>query len=68
MLNWLVLALVHHQLGHADEARKYLGRATDFMDRRPATRPFTAAQLSTDVEEAQLLRREADQLILGKKP
>ena len=68
VLNWLVLALVHHQLGHADEARKYLGRATDFMDRRPATRPFTAAQLSTDVEEAQLLRREADQLILGKKP
>jgi serine/threonine protein kinase/WD40 repeat protein/Flp pilus assembly protein TadD len=68
VLNWLALALVHHRLGHADEARKYLDRATEFMDKRPPARPFTAAQLSTDVEEALLIRREADELIRGKKP
>ena len=66
VLNWLVLALVDHQLGHADEVRKYLGRATDFMDKRPATKPFTAVLLSTDVEEARFMRHEADELILGK--
>ncbi len=67
VLNWLALALVHHALGHADEARDYLSRATEFMDKRPASKPFTEALLATDVEEALLLRREADQLILGKK-
>jgi tetratricopeptide (TPR) repeat protein len=68
VLNWLALAMVHHRLGHRGVARKYLAEATDFMDKRPAGKPFTAAQLSTDVEEALLLRREADELILGKKP
>ena len=66
MLNWLALAMTHHRLGHPEEARKYLRQATEFMDGRPATRPFTAALLSTDVEEALILRREADELILGK--
>jgi tetratricopeptide (TPR) repeat protein/WD40 repeat protein len=66
VLNWLVLAMAEHRLGHADEARKYLDRATDYLDNRPPARPFTAVLFSTDAEEAQLLRREADDLIRGK--
>jgi tetratricopeptide (TPR) repeat protein len=66
-LNWLLLAMAHRRLGHAEEARKYLNRATDYLDRRPPMKPFTAVMLSTDAEEAQLLHREANELIHGKK-
>jgi tetratricopeptide (TPR) repeat protein len=66
VLNWLVLAMAHHRLGHAAEADRYLGRATDFLDSRPPTKPFTAEMLSPDAEEAQILRREAEELIRGK--
>jgi tetratricopeptide (TPR) repeat protein len=67
VMDWLVLALCHHRLGHAAEARKYLARATELLARRPPAKLFTAALFSTDVEEAVLMRREADRVILGKE-
>ena len=66
MLNWLALAMAEHRLGHAEEARKYLGQAAERLDRRPPAKPFTAVLFSTDAEEAELLRHEAAELILGK--
>ncbi len=60
-LNWLALALAHHRLGHAEQARKYLGQATELLDKPPATPRFSA-----DVLEGQVLRREAEELIRGR--
>jgi WD40 repeat protein/serine/threonine protein kinase/tetratricopeptide (TPR) repeat protein len=57
--DWLFLAMAHHRLGHAKEAREWLARA----------RPQEAdRRLSWDQRlELQLLRREAEEL-LKKKP
>jgi serine/threonine-protein kinase len=52
-LQWLVLALTHQRLGHADEARRWLDKA----------KQFPAAQLSGHVLDRvyyQCLRREAE--------
>ncbi len=57
-LNWAVLAMAHHRLGHAEEAARWLARA----DRTP-TRGLTFAWW--DGLEFWLLRREARALIHG---
>jgi serine/threonine-protein kinase len=66
VLNWLVLALVHHQLGHQAEAREWLDKATQWLDQ--AT-PKTTGQLvslsAADWIEANVLRREAESLLKG---
>jgi tetratricopeptide (TPR) repeat protein len=53
-LNWLLLALAHHRLGEADEAKRRLEQAI------PPLVPWIAAD---DVVEYQLLRREARQVV-----
>jgi tetratricopeptide (TPR) repeat protein len=55
VLNWLGLALVHCQLGNADEARGWLRKAATWLDQAaPTSLP------ETDWLEAQVLRREAE--------
>jgi tetratricopeptide (TPR) repeat protein len=57
-LNWLGLALVHHERGETQEARRRLGEAIESMEQRVA--PAIQARI-----QGQLLRRELEQL-LGK--
>ncbi len=46
--DWLFLALAHHQLGHADEARNWLAKAKQ-APARPSTRPAWLAKLRHDL-------------------
>jgi Flp pilus assembly protein TadD len=57
-LNWLGLALVHHERGETEEARQWLGKAVDLMEQHPASALHGRI-------EGQLLRREVEGL-LGK--
>jgi serine/threonine protein kinase/WD40 repeat protein/Flp pilus assembly protein TadD len=66
VLNWLVLGMAEQRLGHQEAAKQYLAKATESLDRRPPAKPFTATLFSTDAEEIQIVRREAEALILGK--
>ncbi len=59
-LNYPVLAMAHHRLGHADEARKWLAKAHDVV---PGEASMPDA-IWWDRLEFLLLRREADALIL----
>jgi WD40 repeat protein/serine/threonine protein kinase/lipoprotein NlpI len=59
--DWLFLAMAHHRLGMADEARKWLDRAARFLDRPDPRHPATGERDSwSDRIETQLLRREAE--------
>jgi serine/threonine-protein kinase len=62
-LNWFGLALVHHRLGHADEARRYLEQGIDWLE----TEGVVAKLLPCDWLEAQLLRREAEEILKTKR-
>jgi serine/threonine protein kinase/Flp pilus assembly protein TadD len=78
---WLFLAMTHHRLGHADEARRWLARAVQAMDQaarqpaRPAAGPSGKAKQTRAATplpwnrglEFQLLRREAEELLGVKK-
>jgi tetratricopeptide (TPR) repeat protein len=57
--DWLFLAMAHHRLGAADQAKTYFDRATQWIDRHPAL--FWSDRL-----ELTLLRREAEQLLNAK--
>jgi WD40 repeat protein/serine/threonine protein kinase len=62
ILDWLFLAMTHHQLGQPDKAQRWLDRAVGALDQTAADRPPPgAAALLTWQErlELQLLRREA---------
>lgn len=59
-LNWFGLALVHHRLGHPDEARRCLDRGIQWLDRQRPRSPEQPANIHPmDWLEAQVLRREA---------
>jgi WD40 repeat protein/serine/threonine protein kinase/Flp pilus assembly protein TadD len=68
--DWLFLAMAHHQLDKSEEARKWLTRATAWIDkalredvadtRTPSPLPWN------DRVALGALRREAEELILGK--
>jgi hypothetical protein len=66
-LNYPVLAMAHHRLGHRDEARQWLeqarGRRGDARSRR-WVQYFTSSGAWWDRVEFQLLLREADEMIL----
>jgi tetratricopeptide (TPR) repeat protein len=68
-LNWVILAMAHSRLGHAMEARQYLGQARELVDRAS---PFQLPGVKwpdmavTDFAEFELLRREAEDLINPK--
>jgi tetratricopeptide (TPR) repeat protein len=55
------LAMAHHRLGHADEAKRWL-------DKLVANRPKDGAEFSWDDVDIRILRREAESLILGSRP
>src|SRR5262249_42115846 len=68
--DWLFLALAHHHLGHADEARRWLEKATGLIERATHedikdTRTPTPLPWNDPVF-MDWLRREAEALILGK--
>jgi serine/threonine protein kinase/WD40 repeat protein/tetratricopeptide (TPR) repeat protein len=62
-LNWLVLAMAEQRLGRPGAARRHLGMAMNALDTPETVKGF----YSTDVLEAQVLRREAEEMVLGKK-
>jgi len=67
---WLFLALAHHRLGHAAEARSYLDKAAAWLDQSTPEKPRDARMGATPVLwshwlEAQLLRCEAEAVIRG---
>jgi WD40 repeat protein/tetratricopeptide (TPR) repeat protein len=66
----LFLAMAHYRLGHTDEARKWLKKAADELDRLGiASDSATAAALPwTTRLEYQLFRREADRVVNGTAP
>ena len=66
-VDWLLLAMAHHRLGHAEEAKSWLDRAVtmaEAIDARQAERLFRRGprQLEQSWLELQLLRREAEDL------
>jgi serine/threonine protein kinase/tetratricopeptide (TPR) repeat protein len=81
-LNWPVLAIAHHRLGHAEEARKWLEQANqEWRQRSPIAKAIdTANVLPTSPDDSrfwqtiwqdwgifQLLLAEANSLILGQR-
>ncbi len=63
-LNDLFLAMAHHRLGHAADARKLLNAATQYLDRiAPAIPGEQAVAWEPDWVEAQVIRREAEALL-----
>jgi tetratricopeptide (TPR) repeat protein len=61
--DWLFLALAHQKLGHADEAKQWLDKAVAWIEK--ADREKTLSR--SNRLELQWLRREAEDLIEGKK-
>jgi WD40 repeat protein/serine/threonine protein kinase len=61
-LYWLFLAMTHQRLGHAEEARKWLADAEEFLERPNATRP----EQWVPRLELEILRGEARALINSK--
>jgi hypothetical protein len=68
---WLFLAMAHHRLGHADEAKRWLDKAGKWIDENTKEKPKDGAagpSLSWDQGlELKLIRQEAEELITGKK-
>jgi tetratricopeptide (TPR) repeat protein len=67
VLNWLWLALANQRLGKAGEARRWLGKATAWLDQYRDGMPARAeAEVGLHLHnwlEAHVLRREAEALI-----
>jgi tetratricopeptide (TPR) repeat protein len=65
--NWLFLAMTHHRLGHADEAKKWLEKATQSMDsaeHEDPTKLSVTPRLGWDERvRLQFLRREVEALL-----
>jgi WD40 repeat protein/tetratricopeptide (TPR) repeat protein len=67
-LNWFGLALVHHHLGHTDEARSCLDKGIEWLKREGPPRPEgPGSAYSLDWLEALLLRQEAEELMKIKR-
>lgn len=67
VINWLWLALANHRLGKHEEARRWLGKAQKWLDQFGDGMPPRAEdELGLHLHnwlEAQILRREAEELI-----
>lgn len=66
VLNWLWLALAHQQLGHRDQARAWLKKASTWLDVLDHESPETASYMIMHRHnwlEAHVLRQEAESLI-----
>jgi eukaryotic-like serine/threonine-protein kinase len=70
VLNWLWLAMAQQRLGKSKEARRWLDKATAWLDRYRDGMPARAEEeLGLDLHnwlEAHVLRREAEALIRGR--
>ena len=67
-LNSFGLALVHDRLGHPDEARRCLDKGIQWLEREGPSSPERPTQLMPqDWLEAQLLRREAEEMLKTKR-
>src|SRR5262249_42907018 len=58
---WFFLAMAHHQLAHAEEARQWLDKGIEWMDRETRNNGLPWNLRLT----LQLLRREAEALLKG---
>jgi hypothetical protein len=56
--------MAHQQLGHADEARKWLDKAAAWIQKADQEKTLSPQ----DRLELQWLRREAETLVKGAKP
>jgi tetratricopeptide (TPR) repeat protein len=62
--DWLFLAMAHHRLGHAAQARKWLDQSARAIEQADPKQPTTDAGSGwSDRIEVQLLHREAQALI-----
>jgi serine/threonine protein kinase/WD40 repeat protein/tetratricopeptide (TPR) repeat protein len=67
-LNWFGLALVHHSLGHPDAARECLDKGTRWLKGVGPPSPERPGKLfPQDWLEAELLRREAEEMLKTKQ-
>jgi serine/threonine protein kinase/WD40 repeat protein len=65
---WLFLAMAHHRLGHALEARRWLDQAVQEIDRPTSQNAKNAARNPWNRRlTLQLLRREAEALVNGQE-
>jgi hypothetical protein len=63
-LNYFGLALVHHCLGHPDDARQCLDKGVQWLERSGSPGPGRLANIHPfDWVEAQVLRREAEEVL-----
>ena len=61
---WFFLAMTHHRLGHAEEARQWLEKAVNWTKKETEGKIEGAAPLSWNRRlTLEILRREAEQLI-----
>ena len=67
MVNWVWLALAQQRLGKTEEARRWLGKAQNWLDQyRDGIPPNADAEFGLHLHnwlEANVLRREAETLI-----
>jgi hypothetical protein len=63
---WSVVALARHRLGKPEAAREALGRAAALLEVTPAGRRDPDGEGWLDVFIAEVLHREAEEVILGK--
>jgi tetratricopeptide (TPR) repeat protein len=65
LLTWLVLAMAHHRLGHTEEARRWLDKAVQRMDRESAAREIGALRQQSHVWAMCLVLRQEAARALG---
>jgi len=70
VLNWLWLAIAHHDLGHAEDSARWRAKAVAWLDAFTSGMPDNAPAIGLHLHdwlEAQVLRREIDSLRSGGK-
>jgi serine/threonine-protein kinase len=66
VLNWLWLALAYQKMGNTDEARRWLDKATEWLDQQGDRMPVESEDMGSHRHnwlEAQILLREAKKLL-----
>jgi serine/threonine-protein kinase len=66
VLNWLWLSLAHHKMGNPNEAKRWLKKATNWLDQQQGRMPPDYMYLNMHIHnwlEAHVLRQEADTLL-----
>jgi serine/threonine-protein kinase len=66
VLNWLWLALAHHRMGSPAEARRWLAKATNWLDQQGGRMPLEQPLMGSHRHnwlEAHVLRREVEALL-----